>query len=72
MIDSHHHLRNYTAAEYGWIPPGTPLVQDQLLDQLNAATSAAGVDGTVVVQARQVIAESEAILHDNALRIYGL
>ena len=62
MIDSHHHLWNYSAAEYGWIPPGSPLAQDQLLDQLNAATSAAGVDGTVVVQARQVLAESDWLL----------
>ncbi|MEY3896031.1 MAG: hypothetical protein RLZZ214_1551, partial [Verrucomicrobiota bacterium] len=59
MIDSHHHLWNYTAAEYDWIPPGSPLAQDQLLDQLNAATSAAAVDGTVVVQARQTLAESD-------------
>lgn len=62
MIDSHHHLWNYSAAEYDWIPPGSPLAQDQLLDQLNAATSAAGVDGTVVVQARQVLAESDWLL----------
>ncbi len=62
MIDSHHHLWNYTAAEYGWIPPGTPLAQDQLLEQLNAATAAAEVDGTVVVQARQTLAESDWLL----------
>jgi L-fuconolactonase len=62
MIDSHHHLWNYTAAEYGWIPPGTPLAQDQLLEQLNAATSAAEVDGTVVVQARQILAESDWLI----------
>lgn len=62
MIDSHHHLWNYSAEEYDWIPPGSPLAQDQLLDQLNAATSAAGVDGTVVVQARQVLIESDWLL----------
>jgi L-fuconolactonase len=62
MIDSHHHLWNYTAAEYDWIPPGSPLAQDQLPDQLDAATSAAGVDGTVVVQARQTLAESDWLL----------
>jgi len=59
MIDSHHHLWNYTAAEYDWIPPASPLAQDQLLDQLDAATSAAGVDATVVVQARQTLEESD-------------
>ena len=62
MIDSHHHLWSYSAAEYDWIPPGSPLAQDQLLDQLGAATSAAGVDGTVVVQARQTLAESDWLL----------
>ncbi len=62
MIDSHHHLWNYSAAEYDWIPPGSPLAQDQLLEQLNAATTAAGVDGTVVVQARQTLAESDWLL----------
>ena len=62
MIDSHHHLWHYSAAEYDWIPPGSPLAQDQLLDQLTAATSAAGVDGTVVVQARQTVEESDWLL----------
>ena len=62
MIDSHHHLWNYSAAEYDWIPPGTPLAKDQLMEQLTAATSAAGVDGTVVVQARQTLVESDWLL----------
>ena len=62
MIDSHHHLWRYSAAEYPWIPPGSPLAQDQLLDELEAATSAAGVDGTVVVQARQSLDESDWLL----------
>lgn len=62
MIDAHHHLWNYTAEEYGWIPPGTPLAQDQLLDQLESATAVAGVDATVVVQARQILDESDWLL----------
>ncbi len=62
MIDSHHHLWKYSTAEYGWIPPGSPLAQDQLLPQLEAATSSAGVDGTIVVQARQVTEESDWLL----------
>jgi L-fuconolactonase len=62
MIDSHHHLWKYSAAEYDWIPPGSPLAQDQLLDQLHAATSPAGVDGTVAVQARQILTESDWLL----------
>ena len=62
MIDSHHHLWNYSAAEYNWIPPGTPLAQDQLPAHLEAATGAAGVDATVVVQARQTVEESDWLL----------
>lgn len=62
MIDSHHHLWRYSTEEYGWIPPGSPLAQDQLLPELAAATHAAGVSGTVVVQARQVIEESDWLL----------
>jgi L-fuconolactonase len=62
MIDSHHHLWNYSAEEYDWIPPGSPLAKDQLLPELKAATAAAEVDGTIVVQARQSLEESEWLL----------
>jgi L-fuconolactonase len=62
VIDSHHHLWNYSAEEYDWIPPGTPLAQNQLVAELEQATAAAGVDATVVVQARQVLAESDWLL----------
>ena len=62
MIDAHHHLWRYSAAEYGWIPPETALAQDQLLRELEAASSVAGVTGTVVVQARQVLEESDELL----------
>lgn len=62
MIDAHHHLWRYSAAEYAWIPPGTALAQDQLLAELEVATRAGGVTGTVVVQARQVLEESDELL----------
>lgn len=62
MIDSHHHLWKYTDEEYGWIPPGSPIVRDFLVPDLEAATTAAGVAATVVVQARQTIEESEWLL----------
>lgn len=62
MIDSHHHLWNYSAAEYDWIPPGTPMAQDQLLAHLQTATAAAGVVATVAVQARQTVEESGWLL----------
>ncbi len=62
MIDSHHHLWRYSVEEYDWIPPGSPLAQDQLLAELESATAAGGVDATVVVQARQILEESDWLL----------
>lgn len=62
MIDSHHHLWNYSPEEYPWIPPGSPLARNQLVTELEQATMAAGVDATVVVQARQVLEESDWLL----------
>ena len=62
MLDTHHHLWNYTAAEYGWIPGGSRLAQNYLLPELKEATSAAGVSGTIAVQARQTLEESDDLL----------
>lgn len=62
MIDSHHHLWNYSVAAYPWIPAGSPLAQNQLIPELEAVTSSSGVTGTVVVQARQVVEESDFLL----------
>jgi L-fuconolactonase len=62
MIDSHHHLWRYSKEDYPWIPEGSPLAQDQLVPELAAVTSESGVTGTVVVQARQVLEESDFLL----------
>ncbi len=62
MIDSHHHLWHYSETEYPWIPQSSPLAQDQLIAELEAVTSEACVTGTVAVQARQVIEESDFLL----------
>lgn len=62
MLDTHHHLWSYNTEEYSWIPEGTPLAQDQLLPELQAATTAAAVSGTIAVQARQTVAESQDLL----------
>lgn len=74
MIDSHHHLWRYTKEDYPWIPSGSPLAQDQLAAELEAVTSGAGVTGTVVVQARQVIEESNFLLSlaDQTDRIHAV
>jgi L-fuconolactonase len=62
MIDSHHHLWNYSAEDYDWIPLDSPLAQNHLVAELESVSAAAGVVGTVVVQARQVVAESDWLL----------
>jgi L-fuconolactonase len=62
MIDSHHHLWHYSKSDYPWIPDGSPLAQNQLVQELKSVTTAAGVTATVAVQARQVIEESDFLL----------
>ncbi len=63
VIDAHHHLWKYSASEYGWITPEMNVLrQDFLLQQLEQATRSAGVSGTVAVQARQSLEETEWLL----------
>jgi len=62
MIDSHHHLWQYSKTDYPWIPENSPLAKDHLVPELESVTSVAGVTGTVVVQAKQVIEESDFLL----------
>lgn len=62
MIDSHHHLWRYSPRDYPWIPPASRLAADHGLAELAAATCAAAVSGTVVVQARQSLEESAWLL----------
>ncbi|HEY0784538.1 MAG TPA: amidohydrolase family protein [Acidobacteriaceae bacterium] len=66
-IDAHHHLWRYTPEEYGWMGPEMGpgmhvLRRDYLPGDLEAAGKTAGVSGTVVVQARQSVAETEWLL----------
>jgi len=62
VLDTHHHLWSYSREEYDWIPEGSPLAQDQLLPELKSATFEAQVTGTIAVQARQIIEESDDLL----------
>ncbi len=62
MIDSHHHLWRYTKEEYPWIPISSPLAKDQLAPELEVVASESFITGTIVVQARQVIEESDFLL----------
>lgn len=62
MIDSHHHLWRYSDAEYPSIPADSPLAKDYLISELENVTQEAGVTGTIVVQARQKVEESDFLL----------
>lgn len=63
MIDSHHHLWKYSAAEYGWITPQMPAIKrDFLPEHLEELMHYFGIEGTVAVQARQTLEETAWLL----------
>jgi L-fuconolactonase len=62
-IDAHQHFWHYTPEEYGWIGTGMQaLKKGHLPGDLAPLLAAAGIDGTVAVQARQTLAETEWLL----------
>ncbi|MEI9898483.1 MAG: amidohydrolase family protein [Chthoniobacter sp.] len=61
-LDSHQHFWSYDAAQYPWIAPGSPLQRDWLPPDLAPLLAAAGLDGSIAVQARQTIEESHWLL----------
>jgi L-fuconolactonase len=62
-IDAHHHLWRYNAAEYGWLTDEMKaLRRDFLPKDLMAELAVAGIDGTVAVQARQMLDETRWLL----------
>lgn len=62
-IDAHHHLWRYTPAEYGWIDEQMQqLRRDFMAKDLIEEMAAAGIDGTVAVQARQTLEETRWLL----------
>lgn len=62
-IDSHHHFWKYTADEYPWISTGMErLARDYLPADLIKATQPHDITGSVAVQARQTIQETEWLL----------
>jgi L-fuconolactonase len=62
-IDSHQHFWSYSAAEYPWIGAGMErLASDYLPVDLEAPAAAAGIGGTVAVQARQTLEETRWLL----------
>lgn len=75
-LDAHQHFWSYDAAQYPWIPPGSPLHRSWLPDDLAALQRPLGFDGSIAVQARQVVGESDWLLgladkHANVKGVVG-
>ncbi len=63
VIDSHHHLWRYSAAEYDWIDDRMAAIRrDFLPADLVLELADAEVDGAVAVQARQTLEETNWLL----------
>lgn len=62
-IDTHQHFWKYSKEQYPWIGPGMEvLARDRLPADLKPLLEANGIDGTIAVQARQVVEETDALL----------
>src|SRR5215467_830404 len=62
-IDAHHHLWRYSEEEYSWIGPGMQAIaRDFLPYSLQSELGASEVSGSVVVQTRQTLPETEWLL----------
>lgn len=62
ILDSHHHLWDYDPQQYPWIPVGSPLEQSYGLNDLAEHSAGTGVVGSIAVQARQTLEETEWLL----------
>ena len=62
-IDAHQHFWSPARGDYGWLTPALrPLWRDFGPDDLGPLLAAAGLDGTVLVQAAPTVAETEWLL----------
>jgi L-fuconolactonase len=61
-LDSHQHFWRHDAVQYPWIPAGSPLHRDWLPADLAKLQQPLGFDGSIAVQARQSLAESDWLL----------
>lgn len=62
-IDAHHHLWRYSPEEYGWIDDEMAALRRDFLPQdLMRELTAARIDGTIAVQARQTMDETRWLL----------
>lgn len=73
-IDAHQHFWKYSDVEYPWIPAGSALHRDWLPEDLEAIQRSLGLDGSVAVQARQSLEETQWLLGlaDRCPRILGV
>ena len=63
-IDAHHHLWTLARGDYGWLTPElVPIYRDFRLSDLAPHLSAAGIDGTILVQAAPTEAETMFLLN---------
>ncbi len=63
MIDAHQHFWNYTPKEYGWIDDRMNVLRrDFVPEHLNVEIERVGIRGTVAVQARQTLQETDWLL----------
>ena len=63
-IDAHHHLWRYSKEEYGWISGNmAPIARDFLPQDLQQVLTSSGIQGSVAVQARQSLEETEFLLN---------
>lgn len=69
-LDAHQHFWRYDAVQYPWIPVGSPLERDWLPIDLQSVQTPQALDGSIVVQARQSLAESDW-LWDSPMRTRG-
>jgi L-fuconolactonase len=62
-IDAHHHLWNLARGDYGWLTPElAPIYRDFTLKDVAPHLAAAGIEGTILVQAAPTEAETLYLL----------
>lgn len=62
-VDAHHHFWHFNSTEYGWLDGDLAVLRrDFLPEDLVSETQKAGVSGTVAVQARQSMEETDRLL----------
>lgn len=62
-IDAHQHFWSLARGDYGWLTPELGAIyRDFTPDDLSPLLNAAGIDGTVLVQAAPTVAETEYML----------